>query len=168
MTAPNLRASIRTGISFGLLFTIVLISISQLHLVIPPDSPAALWLNLGWISLLAGSIWGAFLWFDRHYRGVPGRFLYHLFAGLALTFTAALLISLWSYASVTVLPVLFEELGRALFPGSVIQHSAHASGGMPAGKYALANYSLVFFISFFQTLLLSTVSCIRECIGKMP
>jgi hypothetical protein len=163
MITPTLRAAICTGIFFGLLFSIVLISINQLNLVLPEGSLAVFWLSLSWVSLLAGAIWGAFLWFDRHYREVPGRFLYHLFTGLALTFTAALLTSLWSYASVTILPVLLEQLGRILFPGSISPFPATSHPGMPAGKYALSIYSLVFFISFVQTLFLSTISCIREC-----
>ncbi len=169
MRTATLQSAIKTGLLFGLFISLTLFAFGQLEEWLLQSGFSASWLEVACLSLLAGAIWGAFLTLNYRYPAVPGRFLYHLFAGVALAFSAALTAALLSYGWATLDPEFLRQLTLGA-QEKWTTHSGSVAADPPAyrsaGNLALATYSFQFFTAFSLTLLLSTVSCIWECVAQ--
>jgi len=168
------RSPFQTGALFGGLFCALSLLFLQgegwLHeaLLLP------YWLlDLTYLSLLSASLWGAFLWFNNRYPDLPAHFPYHLVVGLGFAFSAAMLTALVYYGVLIVDPTYldqllfnaqYEWLDRGLALEQIAERSvSYAYRGAP--QYALSAYNRLFLSAFGLTMLLSTISCIRECIA---
>lgn len=169
MRAAILQSAIKTGLAFGILISLTLFAFDWFGAWLPESGFSSFWQDAAWLSLLAGAIWGAFLTLNYRYPNLPGGFLYHLFVGVALSFTAALTAALLSYGWATLDPELLQRLTAGAQEKWATQGGAFNSGYPAyrgAGNLALATYSFQFFAAFSLTLLLSTVSCIWECVAQ--
>lgn len=147
MKPDTLKSSLLTGAGFGLLAGTAYLLLSESQPFFTSIGLPVWWDSLSRFFALAASTWGAFLFIDKMHSRLPGRFLYHLFAGLALTVVTAVTTSFYSFCVI--------KIALPIPPGMFTGHST--------SQLVVGMYSISFLSAFVVSIVLSTLSCIREC-----
>lgn len=168
MYAESIREPLKTGFFFGIIYSAALFAYFPYENFFLEHSGLPDWLTgPSRLSLLAATLWSAFLFFNRRYPELPAHFPHHLLIGIAFAFSAAMISGLSGFLFLSLYPSELEALRSTMLsewqthgldPGEIARQTEH----YPL-SYAIARYSDLFFRSFCLSMVLSTVSCIWEC-----
>ncbi len=175
MFTHSFRSPFQTGALFGACCGGLLLIFAQTRGWWYAEARLPYWvLDLSHLSLLAASLWSSFLWFNRRHSRLPAHFPFHLIVGLGFSFSASMLTALIIYGALYLDPtyldqLLFQAQHEWLDRGVALERIAERSVSYAyqgSAQYALAAYSRLFLSAFGLTLLLSTASCIWECLER--